>query len=225
MALTAQVVANDAARETRKYFYDTATNAVATSAESLFLAWVDHIHKDVLHTSIWQKLTQTAETFTSTPDGSPYILSANNIRHVLSVHDLKNRRTLIPYHDLNFAAATSTPPERSGPPRPKFDQTQQTSSPYPQYYITEACCDTDGLFTWAIHLLPDPQDAEHSGTIRYWYSKIVADLTSLGDNLNVPPDGRDIMVAGVAMKVSEYLKRPTDFDRYRSIYEGMKKGF
>ena len=225
MPLTAQVVANDAARETRKYFYDTATDAVATSAESLFVAWVNLIHQDVMHTSIWQKMVQTSEIFTSAPDGSPYILTANNLRHILSVHHLKNRRTLIPYHDMNFAAATSTPPERGGPPRTKFDQTQQSSSLFPQYYITEACCDTDGFFTWAIHLLPDPQDTEHSGTIRYWYSKIIGEITSLGLNLNVPEDGRDIMVAGVAMKVSEYLKRPADFDRYRSMYEGMKKGF
>lgn len=226
MALTVQTVANDAARETRKYFYDTATDAVLSTAESLFIGWVNEIHQDALHTSIWRTQLITSETFTSAPDGSPYILTANNIRHMLMVHDLKNRRTVIPYNDLDFPAATNLPPERTGPPRPKFDQTQQTSSPFPQYYIFESCIlAADGSITQGLHLLPDPVDTAHSGTIRYWYSKMVDDVTAMGDTLLVPNDGRDILVAGVCMKISEYLKRATDFDHYRSIYEGMKKGF
>ncbi len=228
MALTAQLVANDAAREVRKYFYDTTTNAVATAAETLFIGWVNLVHQDVLHTSIWKSQLITSETFTSAPNGSPYILTANNIRHILNIHDVINRRNLIPYNDLNAPAATSLPPERSGQARPKFDQTQETSGLYPTCYIFEACVlATDGSVTQGLHLLPDPLDADHSGTIRYWYSKEIEAIDALTDVLLVPEDGRDIMVAGVAAKAWAYVRGPESAAAKAALdtYEGMKKGF
>lgn len=226
MALTAQNIANDAAREARKYFYNDSTDTVLTTAETLFIGWINTIHQDVMHTSIWKTQLITSEDFVSEPDGSPYVLTANNIRHILSVHDLKNRRTLIPYTDLLFPAATALQPERSGPPTTKWDRGGQTSSLCPEYYIFEACViEDDGSVTQGMHLLPDPVDNGYSGTVRYFYTKTVPEIDDLDAVLLLPEDGRDIMVAGVVMKAFEYLGKTSAADRYRSMYEGMKKGF
>lgn len=231
MALTVQNIADAVACETRNFFGTTSVDLTDATNLALFTGWVDRIHKDVLHTSIWAAQMLTSETFESAPyvegvSGSPYILAANNIRHVLTVHDIHNRRTIIPYHDLNFPAATSSPPERGGPPRTKWDQTQQTSATYPQYYIFEACIlAEDGSITQGIHLLPDPYDSAHAGTIRYFYTKMIHTLDAAADILLVPEDGKDIMVAGVSMLAWEYIGYRPKSEAWRVLYESMKKGF
>src|SRR5262245_25578274 len=139
MALTVQSISDDANLQCRQYFGLTTVDLGDAAKLALFASWVDQVHKDVMHTSLWSAQLMTSETFTRAPNGSPYLLTTNNIRHIKTVHDIQNRRTLIPYDALTFPAGTSSPPERDGKATPKFDITQQTSALYPQYYIFESC--------------------------------------------------------------------------------------
>ena len=227
MALTVQSISDDANLHLRQRFGTTTVDLTDATKLALFTGWVDQVHKDVLHTSaVWSKLLVISETFTSAVDGSPYILTANNIRHILSVYDLKNRRIIIPYTDINYPAGTSLPPERSGPPREKHDQQQQVNAPYPQYYIIENCVDsTTGSLTQGLHLLSDPQAVNYTGTIRYFYTKIVDIVDGAADVLVIPEDGRDVMVAGVVMYGMMFDKRINDAQLWAARYESLKKGF
>jgi len=230
VSITVQELANAANLETRQSFGASPVNLSNATLLSLFTGWVNQVQRDVLHTSIWKAQLTTSDTFTSAPyvagvSGSPYVLTANNIRNILTVHDLKNRRTIIPYEDLNYPAATSSPPERSGPPRTKFDQTQQTSANYPQYYIFEACIQaSDGSITQGLHLLPDPVNSDYAGTIRYFFTRMIDDVSAATDILVVPDDGFDIMVAGVAMHIWEFQHDHQLAALWKTVYDGMKKG-
>jgi len=226
MSITVQSLANAANLETRQYFGATTVDLTNATKLALFAGWANQVQRDVLHTSIWRSQLTTSDTFESAPNGSPYILTANNIRHILTVQDLQNNRIVIPYEDLNFPAATSNqPPERSGPPRTKFDQTQQTSALYPQYYIFESCIQgSDGSIVQGLHLLPDPKTSAHAGTIRYFYTRMVDDVAVAGDILIVPDDGFDLLVAGVAMHISNFLKRTAEAAAWNAVYERMKRG-
>lgn len=226
MPLTVQSIADDTNLAVRQYFGTTTVDLTDATKLALFTNWIDQIHKDVMHTSVWEGQILTSDTFVSEPDGSPYIITANNIRRVVAVHDLKNRNTVIPHQDLTFPAATSSPPERSGPPRTRWNESEQTSPLWPRYYIFEACFQSaDGSYVQGFHLLPDPFDTAHSGTIRYFFTKVVDTMSAAGDILFVPEDGRDIMVAGTAMMASQFLKRPSEAEMWRARYEAMKKGF
>ena len=225
MPITVQELANAANLETRQSFGATTVDLTDAAKLALFVGWANQVQRDVLHTSIWKSQLMTSDTFTSEPNGSPYILTANNIRHIVTLHDLQNRRTIIPYDDLNFAAATSSPPERSGPPRTKFDQTQQTSALYPQYYIFEACIlAADGSIVQGIHLLPDPMDAAHSGTVRYFFTRMVDDVATATDFLIVPDDGLDLLVAGVAMHIWAFRRNDAMAASWHTVFEKMKRG-
>lgn len=224
--ITVQELSDAANLVTRQYFGATTVDLTDATKLALFLAWANETQRDVLHTSVWKAQLTTSETFTSEPDGSPYILTANNIRHVIAVYDVKNRRQLIPFDDLNFPAATSSPPERSGPARVNFEHTAETSALYPQYYIFESCIlASDGTITQGLHLLSDPADTDHSGTIRYFYTKMVDDLTAAASNLTVPDDGRDILLAGMAERICLFRGHRTEAEQWRARYESMKKGF
>ena len=231
MSITVQELANAANLETRQPFGANPVDLTNATRLALFVSWANQVQRDVLHTSIWRSQLTTSDTFTSAPfvlgsAGSPYILTANNIRHILTVQDIKNNRIVLPYEDLNFSAATSSPPERSGPPRTKFDQTQQTSSLSPQYYIFESCIlAADGSITQGLHLLPDPADTAHSGTIRYFYTRMVDDVAAATDVLIVPDDGFDLMVAGVAMHIWEFRQEHELAAMWQIVYEKMKRGF
>lgn len=223
MALTVQNICDDANNICRHQMADPGASVSGTPL-TIMIPWVNHVHQDVLHTSpVWATFMYTSETFESSMDGSPYVLSANNIRRVVNLYDQKNRRTIIPYHDLNWATGTGIPAEKNGPPRMKPDQTQQTVAPYPQYYIVENCvAEADGSVVQGITLFSDPHEVNYAGTVRVYYQKVVPTLDAANDILLIPDDGRDVMVAGVAMHLSTFLKRPQDTAWWATQYERMK---
>lgn len=226
MPLTAQQIADDVNIELRHYFADPGAS-VSGDGLALMVSWINRVHQDVLHTSpIWSTYTITSETFESAVGGSPYILAANNIRRVIEVYDVANRRNLIPYHDINFQTGTGIPQEKAGPPRAKRDQQDQSNAQYPQYYTVENCIvQADGSVTQGIHLISDPDTTDFTGTIRYFYYKAVDEVDDAADNLVIPEDGRDVMVAGVAMHASMFAKRPADAAVWRDLYTTMKRGY
>lgn len=223
MALTVQNIVDDANNICRHQMADPGVSVAGTPL-TIMIPWVDAIHQDVLHTSpVWATYMYTSETFESAVDGSPYTFAWNDMRRIVNVYDTVGKRFLIPYHDLNWATGTGIPTEKNGPPRFKQDQTQQTNAPYPQYYIIENCInEEDGSGVQGITLFPDPRDASYAGTIRVYYQKVVPVLDSETDILLIPDDGKDVMVAGVAMHLSTFLKRPTDTTWWRDQYERMK---
>lgn len=222
--MTVQEIADAVARDLRERVK---IGAVGTDFD-LLVSWIDRVHKDVLHTCpVWQTFMLTSDTFQSTPNGSPYILPVNDIRRFVTLHDLANRRTLIPFEDFNYPAATSSsPPERTGKPNPPQFQTQESSKPYPQYYIPEMCIELeDGTVTQGLHLWPDPLTTEYAGTIRFWYIKLAPTLDASADILLVDDDGKDIMCAGVNALAFQYYGYANDAAYWTTIYNNMKRGF
>lgn len=223
MSLTSQSIADDVNVNMREYFGAVKTTSGAVDADlclKLFVPWVDQVQKDVLHTSIWSPLITSSVTFVSSPGGSPYTLSGvTNLRYILSVYDVKNRRMLLPYHDLNFPSATSLPPERSGGPPSKFERSDKTNAPFPEFYIT----DMNGADV-RIFLLDDPNNVSNSGTIRVFYAQDVTTLTTATQALTLPEDARDIMVAGVSAHCAHFLRLANDAASWMGLYTNMKAG-
>ena len=217
MALTVLEVATAANIAIRQQFDLSDSDQLA-----LFIQWVDQVHKDVLHTSpVWRVFNTASATITSSVAGSPYALTTT-VREIVVVQDLQNSRVLIPWTDVNFPAASSAPPEKSGPPADKWMQSLKTNVPYPQFYLPEVAA--AGGYIGKLHLLPDPSTVDYAGTIRYFYTKVVESVTASGDTLVMPDDGLDVMVAGVAMHASNFLPRPTEADRWAALYGVLKRG-
>lgn len=212
MALTVQTVANAMNTNVRHYFGKPTADLVNADFLAIFLTYINQAQQDVFHSTIWKKHLLTSESFTSQPDGSPYVLNANNIREVLSVHDLKNRMTLIPFH------ATPMPQDR-------FAMGQETSGLQPKYFEFETCLNIDegdATITQGIHLIPDPRDAAHSGSIRYYYTKTVPIVTSSTDELLLPEDGKDLLVAAGSMYLSKFIGEDTDAQFWTATYERLR---
>lgn len=182
----------------------------------ILIPWVDRIHKDVLHTSLFNALIRKSQALTVTVDTPLYTLTDPAVRRITSVYDRTFDRMLLPYENLAFPTvkgdATPGAPEAAPPPM----LTAATMLQWPTYYLREGAN--------KIHLFPAPQKSAFGGTYEVYYETYVTNLTATTDTLLVPDDGKDLVVAGVNMLASQYLKNSEDLQGWAQQYEMMKHG-
>lgn len=183
------------------------------------IPWVDRIHKDALHTSLFNYLLRGSTTLSVVQGTSQYTMTPSNgavIRRVLSVYDRTFDRILLPYDTIGFPAAKgdASPAQASEIPKPMLDAT--TMDQWPEYYLRE------GVAT--LTLFPAPQKTAYNGTYEVHFEQQSSDLINLTDTLLIPNDGKDLVVAGVNMYASLYLKNATEAQGWQQQYEAMKRG-
>jgi hypothetical protein len=186
---------------------------------NIIIPWVDRIHKDALHTSLFNYLLRDVTTVSVVQGTSHYTIAPSggaSVRRILSVYDRTFDRVILPYDDIGFPVSKGDASTPQGSDVPKALLTAATMDQWPEYYLREGATN--------LTLFPAPQKAAFAGTYEVHYEKQAANLTALSDTLLVPDDGKDLIVAGVNMYAALYLKNTGDATGWQQQYEMMKKG-
>lgn len=199
-------VMNDVYNEVRQLL-NTTTDA------NVYIPWVNRIQKDVLHTSLFNYLIQSEETFTATQDDYSYTISTP-VRRIILVYDRTFDRILQDLDDILAPKQDATTP--SGPTINTSMLSAETMTQWPVYYRRTGAT--------TITLFPAPQKAAFGGTYEVQYETYTQDIANTTDTLTVPSDARDVMVAGVSAAALNYLKLYDEASKWQSEYERMKNG-
>jgi hypothetical protein len=191
--------------------------AADTNDVSLMIPWVDRIHKDALHTSLYNVLIRKSANINVTQGVAVYTLSDSNVRRITSVYDRTFDRVLLPYENLAFpeakgdAASEGTQDSASAPML-----TATTMLQWPEYFMR--------LGSNQINLFPAPQKTAFGGTYEVYYETYAPTLAAPSDTLLIPDDGKDMIVAGVNGLASQYLKNFDEASSWLQQYQAMKHG-
>lgn len=186
---------------------------------NLFISWVDRIHKDALHTSIYNPLLYTSSTISVVSGTSTYTISvtAGNIRRIQMVYDRTFDRILYPIDALAFPTSQGdSQSPKQGLQIPKEMVTASTMEQWPEYYKREGAT--------GIVLFPAPQKTAFNATYEIHYEIQVTDLTALTSTLVIPSDGIDMVTAGVNMYVAQFLHLDQEAQYWAQQYEMLKRG-
>jgi len=221
MALTVQNVVDDVSFETRKQLDGTSG---AGDDFALIVRWIDQTHKDLLHTSIYRHALRATTTVTSTSGTLSYALTPTDIRRIEAVFDERSLSMLSPL-DLMFTnSSTADPPNLPKAARPPKElSSYKISSPNPSFFWLTTVV-TSGTNAHTLHIFPAPQASDHAGTVRIYYIKHVATLSTAAAELQTGEDMRDAIVAGVTMRAFRYLNHPVEADRWTADYARMLLG-
>jgi len=187
--------------------------------------WVDRIHKDTLHSSVFAHHARKVTSVTTTAGVNSYTLTPTDIRRVELVYDTTFQRMLLPFDEISFPAPAGDPKTLPGEAFQAAVSAlaEKTQVLWPSYYrLTTAT--SAGVNTHTLYIFPAPANANNAGTITIHYLKEVATLASATDKLEVPEDARDVVVAGVNWLAFSYLKRESEAQRWFQVYEALKRG-
>lgn len=188
----------------------------ASPDSAIIIPWVDRIHKDVLHTSLFNALLRASQTIAVVQGTSSYTLSTTTVRRITSVYDRTFDRLLQPYENMAYPTVKGDETAGSQAVAPAPMLSAETMVQWPTYFLRE------GVST--LVLFPAPQKSAFGGTYEVYYENFAPDLAATTDTLLVPNDGKDLVVAGVNMLASQYLKNTEDAQSWTQQYEMMKKG-
>lgn len=185
----------------------------------LFITWVDRIHKDALHTGMYNPLIQLVSNVSVVSGTSSYAIPVTSgaIRRIQLVYDRTFDRILTPIEGLvypTFVGDASSP--RQPLQLPEAMLSASTQIEWPQYYKREGLT---GLI-----IFPAPQKTAFNGTYEIHYEMQVPDLTSTTDTLLIPDDGIDQVVAGVNSYIGQYLHLDQEGQFWTQQYETLKRG-
>jgi hypothetical protein len=215
MALTVQSVANDAYTDLRQVI------GISTPDLTKFTPWVDRIHKDCLHSSVYSYLNVATTQFNTVAGQTGYALTPTNIRRILGVYDFTRQRILFPVErattPVSQVEKQETNPGQQGAPPQTFGMPAQSpislQVAQPGYFRH--------IGAQQLNLYPTPQAPLQ---INVSYEQQVATLVNPTDVLLMPEDARDMVVAGVNYLQCTYLKRLEEAQIWASIYSALKKG-
>jgi hypothetical protein len=206
--MTAQDVANDVSRDMRGLI-DPVDNG------PVLLSWIDRIHKEILHSSVYSAQNIGLHIINTAANQSSYALAADT-RRIRTVYHRNFDHLLIPLEGVASPAAEMerAAPALGAPPSPDARQMSwQTWGPLPWYYQRVGSL-----------LIIYPAPKVGSTTIEVTYEKAVPNLGSLSDTLTLVDDARDVIVAGVNMLASMYLKRNDEATYWASVYQKLIGG-
>ena len=207
--MTAQDVINSVATDIRGVLSTAAPDA------NIFLPWVDRIHKDVLHTSLFNHLIQAVQPVNVTLSTSIYTL-ATPARRITMVYDRTFDRIILPIDALALPTTKGDAQDSAPATLPKPMISAATSEQWPEYYRR--------IGATSLYLFPAPQKAAFAGTYEIHYEGYAPDITTLASTLLVPNDGQDLVPAGVNREACQYLKLAAEVQYWAAVYESMKKG-
>lgn len=202
-----------------------------TSDSSVMIDWVNRINKDVMHQSVYNNLLQAVAAGTYTAGSTSLTVTLTNSRRVLAVFDKVWNRPLIP---LERSLSPTPSGEQSGPMTgpASFDRYEKqrrpnqivnvelrTSDsttyalvglpyPWPEFYTAPG--------TSSVYVFPAPISTTSGADVLY--EKDTTNLTATSSTLDVPDDGKNVVVAGVNMTAFAYLKRMEDAAFWQKEY-------
>ena len=184
-----------------------------TTDASVMIPWVDRIHKDALHTSLYAYLMFQEETFQTIQDVYNYTMMYP-VRRVLLAYDRSFDRVLQNMDDVLSPKQDAT--RSMQPPVDSSLLSATTMTQWPEYYRR--------LGSNVLTLFPAPQKVAFQGTMQIQYEIYAPDLVATTDVLTIPNDGKDMIVAGVNSFATRYLKLYDESQMWQADYERMKNG-
>ena len=211
MALTVQTVVNQASFDIRQVL-GTAGNDL-----TIFTNWVDRVHKDCLHSSVYSYLNTSGQNVITTSGFSQYPLTGS-IRRILGVYDRVKGRLLFP---IEKASAPVTMVEKQ-----EINPGQQSQFQLPQAQPLQLQLGQPVFYRHLtssnfLTLFPTPLQTT---TLEVAAENQVVTLVSPSDTLVIPEDGVDMVVAGVNFYSSMFLKRAEEAQVWMQLYTALKKG-
>jgi hypothetical protein len=212
LALTVSSIQSDVSVDVRQ---------VLSSTDSKLIQWVDRIHKDCLHSSVYSYLNISTTSFSTVVAQQQYTLAPTNIRRILGMYDQTRNRILFP---IERATSPTSQVEKQEPgagqasgPDTKYGQgfTRALSlqSGQPEYFRH--------IGAQTVSLFPIPNQVVSVGVS---YEQQVVTLVNTTDTLVIPEDGRDMVVAGVDWLANAFLKRTEEAAAWMQVYQSLKTG-
>jgi hypothetical protein len=212
MSLTVSSISADVSIDVRQ---------VLAPTDTKIAGWVDRIHKDCLHSSVYSYLNIATTSFQTAVNQQQYTLVPQNIRRILGMYDQTRNRVLFP---LERATSPTSQVEKqesgagqSGGPSTKygagFTSALSLQAGQPEYFRH--------IGAQAISLFPIPIQVL---TIGVSFEQQVATIVNPTDVLLIPEDGRDMVVAGVNWLANAFLKRTEEAQAWMQVYQALKKG-
>ena len=222
MSLTVQSIANDSNFDVRQ--------AIGTGAGTpiqVYAGLIDRIHKDCMHSSVYEWINRGFVAITTVPGQSFYEFNfLPGLRRILSVYDRTRDRLLFPIERATSPVSQvdnqELSPGQQGSAQTKYGPSNISAlslqSGQPEYFKLTL----GGISaTYRINLYPTPRQVL---TLNITGEAQVATLVNPTDILLVPEDGRDMVVAGVNYLVNLLVKRMDEAQTWAQIYERLKRG-
>ena len=213
MSLTVSSIAQDVSYDIRQVL------GVTGSDLTILTGYIDRIHKDCLHSSLYSYLNIGTQIVTTGSGTTTYTLTGN-IRRILGVYDLTRERILFSIDratsPISQVEKQEPQPGQQGGYNAKFTQSQSAMSlqtSQPEYFRL--------IGTNTLRLYPTPKQTLQLSVA---YEQQVVTLVNPGDVLVIPEDGRDMVVAGVNYLANMFVKRAEDASTWAQIYEKLKTG-
>jgi hypothetical protein len=210
-----QDIVNAVNVDTRQVLSNSGNDAVT------IMNWVDRVHKDVLHTTLYVNQNLTTTFVTTIAGQNAYTLTPTTpIRRIVSVFDTTFNQSLTPADvDLDQPSPTAAGVDESqGRPA------QQAPLPHQAYKFggTPEYFRFVGPTTFIVR--PAPLSAAYTSTLSVTYEKLVSTLSSLTAALIVPDDGKDVICAGVNWLAMAYIGRQQEAMSWFQLYQQLKAG-
>ena len=191
---------------------------------NVILSWVDRVHKDVLHSSIYVNQNLNTVSFTTVPNQFTYVLSPSTpIRRVVSIFDTTFNMSLTPSDaELNLPTPTMAKVEESQGRAPSGQG--QAALPHQVYKFGGTPEYFRFIAPSTIRLRPAPPTSAYVSTMNVTYEQLVQTLSSFGSELIVPDDGKDVVCAGVNWMAMAYIGRQQEAMSWFQLFQQLKGG-
>lgn len=209
--MTVQDVVNNTSQDFRTILTSSGADA------NIIMTWVDRVHKDCLHSSIYSSLNRATQTITCVNGTSAYTLSPAP-RRITSVFNRTGNRVVTPYQTLQGPVPEADQTEGAAGSAPmglqdRADLHDRINSRFVEFFQHAG--------STGLNVYPTPVSTD---VLEVTYEIQVTTLSALGTTLTIPDDGLDMVIAGVNLYMAQYLARTADVQTWGAIYEKLKKG-
>lgn len=214
-----QDVVNAVSIDTRRVLANSGDDA------QTIMGWVDRVHKDVLHTSLYVNQNLNAVSLTTSAGVNTYTLTPPTpIRRIVSIYDTTFNLSLTP-SDVELDLPTPTQAHVDESAGRSFSQIQQAQAlPHQVYKFGGLPEYFRFMAPSTLRLRPAPSTAAYVSTLNITYEQLVTTLSSLTSSLIVPDDGKDVIIAGVNWMAMAYIGRPQEAMSWFQLYQQLKGG-
>lgn len=195
--------------------------AASGNDANVIIGWVDRVHKDVLHTTLYTNQNLATTTFSTVVGQAAYTMTPpSSIRRIVAVYDSTFNMSLTPADvDLDSPTPTQTRVnEEQG--RVATGNNPHPADAYhfggtPEYYRFIAPA--------TLLVRPAPATVGYISTLNVVYEQLIPTLSNLQSPLIVPDDGKDVICAGVNWMAMAYIGRPQEAMSWFQLYQQLKQ--
>jgi hypothetical protein len=188
---------------------------------NVIMSWVDRVHKDVLHSTLYVNQNLATTQVTTATGTNAYTMSPPSaIRRIVSIYDTTFNLSLTPSDvDLDQPSPTQARvDDDAGRPALQMPLPHQAYKfgGTPEYFRFIAPS--------TLVVRPAPLNTAYTSTLNITYEQLVQTLSTLSSELIIPDDGKDVVVAGVNWMAMAYIGRQQEAMSWFQLYQQLKQG-